>query len=314
MPRPRDPRRDQALGILKEHKGEITNREIAKQLNLPEKTISGWKSKDKWNGVLQTNKRSTPKPKGKKQQRAPSTKQVEKPIAESDELTEKQRLFCLYYMKYWNATKAYRKAYGCAYSTAMVEGSRHLRNPKISATIEQYKADLTAEKLLDAKVVLQRYIDIAFVDITDYLSFGQRDQQAMGMYGPVTEKNSDGLKVLVMETVNFVDLNEFEEIDGSIISEVKQGRDGISVKLADKMKALEMLTKYFDLLSETQQELLKAEKMKAVTAKATAETARIRGDDDDDYEDDGFLDALNGKAADVWNDHIEDAGDSDADA
>lgn len=109
MPRKRDPRREQAYDMWKECKGEITNREIAKQLDVPEKTIGAWKSKDNWNGVLQTNKRSTPKQKGSKQSRSPSTKEVEEPIAESDELTEKQRPFCLYYVKYWNATKAYRR-------------------------------------------------------------------------------------------------------------------------------------------------------------------------------------------------------------
>lgn len=59
MARPRDPRRDQAFEIFKERNGEITNRKIAKILDVPEKTISAWKSRDKWNVVLQTNECST---------------------------------------------------------------------------------------------------------------------------------------------------------------------------------------------------------------------------------------------------------------
>jgi|GEM_PF-6688739 len=39
-------------------------------------------------------------------------------------------------------------------------------------------------------------------------------------------------------------------VDGTIISEVSYGRNGPVVKLANKMKALEMLSKYFDLLSD----------------------------------------------------------------
>lgn len=35
--------------IWKQHKGEITNRAIAEQLDVSEKTIGGWKSKDNWN-------------------------------------------------------------------------------------------------------------------------------------------------------------------------------------------------------------------------------------------------------------------------
>lgn len=65
MPRKRDPRRDEAFDLFKKANGDIKNREIAEQLDLSEKTIGSWKSKDKWNqkmnGVLQSNERSTPK-------------------------------------------------------------------------------------------------------------------------------------------------------------------------------------------------------------------------------------------------------------
>ena len=57
MARQRSPNRDKAFEIYKDNKGEITLREIANKLGAPEKTISGWKVKDKWNdrmnGVLQ---------------------------------------------------------------------------------------------------------------------------------------------------------------------------------------------------------------------------------------------------------------------
>lgn len=59
MPRARDPNRDKAFEIFKEHSGDITNRKIAEMLDCPEKTISAWKSRDKWNAVLQTNECST---------------------------------------------------------------------------------------------------------------------------------------------------------------------------------------------------------------------------------------------------------------
>lgn len=68
MPRKRNPKRDQAFDIYRKAKGDIKNREIAKQLDVPEKTVGSWKSKDKWNkkmnGVLHSNELSTPKNKG----------------------------------------------------------------------------------------------------------------------------------------------------------------------------------------------------------------------------------------------------------
>ena len=68
MPRQRSPNRDKAFRLWQEHGGNIENRRIAEQLNIPEKTVSGWKCKDKWeeqlNGVLQSAIRSTPKERG----------------------------------------------------------------------------------------------------------------------------------------------------------------------------------------------------------------------------------------------------------
>ncbi|RDC50579.1 terminase [Acinetobacter sp. RIT592] len=67
MARVRSPNRDKAYEIYKEHNGNIANREIANILDISEKTISGWKAKDKWseklNGVLQKEIQSTPKEK-----------------------------------------------------------------------------------------------------------------------------------------------------------------------------------------------------------------------------------------------------------
>lgn len=68
LPRQRSPNRDKAYEIYKEHNGDIENRRIAELLGISEKSISGWKCKDKWeeqlNGVLQTKIRSTPKQHG----------------------------------------------------------------------------------------------------------------------------------------------------------------------------------------------------------------------------------------------------------
>lgn len=49
MARARNPDRDKAFELFKEHNGNITNREIANILNVPERTISVWKIRDSWN-------------------------------------------------------------------------------------------------------------------------------------------------------------------------------------------------------------------------------------------------------------------------
>ena len=65
MARARNPNRDKALEIYREHDGEITNREIAAILGEDEKVIAVWKGRDKWQNVVQQSKKScTTKKKG----------------------------------------------------------------------------------------------------------------------------------------------------------------------------------------------------------------------------------------------------------
>lgn len=272
MPRARDPNRDKAFEIWKSVNGEISNRALAEQLGVPEKTISAWKSRDKWNVVLQTNECSTTNAKSITKKTSLQRKAIKKEtVVESKELTDKQWLFSMYYVKYFNATKAYQKAYGCSYSTAMVEGHRTLRNPKIKSEIDRLKSELTEGTLLRKEDVLQKYIDIAFADITDFAEFGKKEVQAMGPFGPIVDE--DGNPVMV--EFNYVDFKDSAEVDGTIITEVKKGKDGVSVKLADKMKALDMLAKYFDLLSDNDKKKLQEEKLKVETERIRMETNSI---------------------------------------
>jgi len=63
LARERDPNRDKALELFKEHGGNITNRAIAEKLGVLEKTISAWKNRDKWNESLKGVECSTTKKK-----------------------------------------------------------------------------------------------------------------------------------------------------------------------------------------------------------------------------------------------------------
>ena len=260
MARERSPNRDKAFELYKESNGEIQNREIANILGISEKTVSGWKVKDKWssklNGVLQINERSTPKEKkNKRTKKEPIAKEV-KEVIENGDLTEKQRLFCLYYTEDFNATKAYKRAYDCNYDTARVEGCKSLTKPNIRKEIDRLSRECLEEQEIQSKLLnkrlLETYIKIAFADITDYLSFGRRQIEL-----------PDGPRV-----VNYVDLNESSEVDGTIITEISQGKEGVKVKLADKMRALEFLAKYNGMLSVDVKEKLELERKKVEIAQS----------------------------------------------
>lgn len=83
MPVARSENRDKAYEIYKQHNGDIANRKIAELLGISEKSVSGWKCKDRWgdklNGVLQSNERSTPKKKRRKKGGQPGNKNATGP-------------------------------------------------------------------------------------------------------------------------------------------------------------------------------------------------------------------------------------------
>lgn len=251
--------------------------EIASQLNLPEGTVRRWKCTHKWD-----NERSD-----KKSERSESKKSKKKKAAESEvdqvienpELTDKQRLFCIYYIRSFNATKAYQKAYGCSYENAMQNGSRMLRNDKVKEEIIRLKQNRLKQELLSEEDIFQKYMDIAFSDITDYVKFGTEKVPVMTMYGPAQVQDpKTGKKKTLTETVNIIHFRDSSEVDGSIISEVKHGKNGSSIKLADRMKALQWLADHMNLGTEEQR--ARIAQMKAQTDKLTGNNQEIEDLDD----------------------------------
>lgn len=313
MARQRSPDRDKAFEIYKASKGEKPLIDIAAELNLKPSQIRKWKSQDKWdeqmNGNVTIAKRSVTNVKN------PKTKEKLKEILEDEELTEKERLFCLYYVKYFNGTQAALKS-GYSKDGAHVQASRLLRRERVSSYIKELKGELVENVFVEAMDVLKEYIKIAFADITNYITFGQKEIEVE--VGENTTFDEDGNEITETITearlVNYVDLQDHDMVDGSIITEVKQGRDGISIKLADKMKALDKLAQYFDLVPdnfkrqiEEERHKMQMEVQKAQIDKIKADTARIKGEDGEEYEDDGFKEALEGKVEEVWDDHDDDS-------
>ena len=252
-------------------------KDIAAKYEVSINTVKSWKKRYAWSRNKKTDctkKGCTQNKKGahKKEAVAEDVSQV----VINDELTDQQQLFCLYQSRMFNYTKAYMKAYpGCTYASAAVLGSRLMKNPVIRKEIEQLKQNHMNREMLKQEDIFQKYMDIAFADMNDYISFGQEEIDTD--YGP--------------KKVNSVRLKESKDIDGTLITEVKQGRDGVSVKLADRMKAIDWLADHMDIATAEQ---------KAKIEQIRAKTAIMSGTSEEETEDDGFIEALKGEVADVW--------------
>lgn len=300
MPRQRSPNRDKAKDMYISSKGKMLLKDIAAQLDVKDTQVRKWKSQDKWDEELKGNvtnrKRNvTKKSKGIDGQLKTELLPEEIETLNNEELTEKQRLFCLYYVRWFNATKAYQKAYGCDYTTAMVNGCKLLSNPKIQTHIQSIKDAKIKQSMYTIEDYFQKMMDIAYSDVTDYLEFGQEETLVMSMYGPIKIENSNGDKELLKEKKNFVRLRESCEVDGTLIQEVKQGKEGVSVKLISKEFALKWLDKHYSDATDMQKAQL--DKLRAQTKKLKAETQ-----EDEEIEDDGFLDAIKNAEVGGWND------------
>lgn len=277
MPKVKDARADKAFEMYKQGLKLV---EIANQLGVAEGTVRSWKNRYKWagdNATLQRSKRNVAKNSKTliKNKESPVAHEVES-VMKNTELTDKQQLFCIYYIRCFNATKAYQKAYGCNYTTAMSEGSKHLRNPKIKEEIFRLKQERLNREFLSESDIFQKYMDIAFADITDYVEFGN---------GSFNDPET-GEEV----SYSFVNLKDSKTVDGTIVSEVSKGREGAKIKLADRMKALQWLTDHMNLATDKQK------------AEIALLKARVQTDDSEEIADDGFLAALNGAAVEDWGD------------
>lgn len=236
MARVRSPNRDKAFEIYKGHNGSITNREIASILNISEKTVSGWKCKDKWanetNGVLQKKIRSTPNKKGGQ----PGNKNATGPPENKNAETHG------FFSKY----------------------------------LPKETFDIIQEMDLHPSKILWQNIQIQYAAIV-------RAQNIM-----LVESKNDITKELAGETNGDTSSSERFNI------QFAWDKQATFLKAQSRaMAELRSLIKQYEITVSGEQ-VLKVKKMKA-------ELDKIEGVDNENTEDDGFIEALNGRAAEVWN-------------
>jgi phage terminase small subunit len=198
-------------------------------------------------------------------------------------LTIREETFVLEYLIDFNSARAAIAA-GYSQHTAASIGWELLRKPHIQQRLRQ-EAEADAIRLgINRDRILLEYARIAFGNVGDYVSFGQRQIPIEGTSAPSSEDGNDGAAPLT-QTINYVDLNSSNQVDTSLISEISQGRDGVKVKLHDKMKALDKLERYLDVMPDTwkrkveeerlglERERLEIDRKKALGGGDEAETA-----------------------------------------
>lgn len=142
-------------------------------------------------------------------------------------LTGKQELFCLEYIKDFNATQAAINA-GYSKKTASAMGSENLTKPEIQQRIAELQGERSQALKIDAQYVLRRLIEIDQMDVKDIL-------------------NDDGTVKAISEwpqvwrtTLSSIDITEMASNDDTQTILRK-------IKWPDKAKNLELLGKHVDI-------------------------------------------------------------------
>ncbi len=219
-------------------------KDIAEKYNVTINTVKSWKQRYDWNKgkkSVHTKEKKVCTQKKPKNAKKETVQGEVAQVEENSELTDKQRLFCLFYSKSFNATQSYLKAYGCDWKTANANGSRLLVNASVKKEINQLQGIKRQQIMITEADMVEYHMRIAFADMGDYVSFGQEEVPYTIKGIPVM--NPDGTPKTVK--YNFVSLNDSSNVDTQLIKEIKEGKEGVSIKLIDRCNSMEWLDRYF---------------------------------------------------------------------
>ena len=185
-------------------------------------------------------------------------------------LTEKQARFVAEYLVDMNATEAAKRA-GYSEKTAYSIGFENLRKPEIQEAIQAAMAERAKRTEITQDMVIRELAKVAFSNGTDFA-------RVVSTPAPTTIVDEEGNVQQVIRPVQRVELIDTDQLSPdkrAAIAGIKEGKFGIEVKGYDKLKALELLGQHLGMFTGKEGQK-------------------------DESSDDGFLDALKGEAAEVW--------------
>lgn len=185
-------------------------------------------------------------------------------------LSEQQKNFCEYYIEGHNKRMALIKAGYNQRSESYV--LRLLHNENIQRYICWLKARVLKQHFINASDILDAWIRIAFSDMSDFVDIYPYS----------------------------IRLKPADQIDGQLIKSIKSSKDGISIELYDKMKALDNLSKYIEDMPSDFKQKLEERKVQLLEEelelKKKAQQAEIP-----EVEDDGFMQAIKESITAIWD-------------
>ena len=151
-------------------------------------------------------------------------------------LTPKQIRFVDEWLIDFNGKQAAIRA-GYSAKTAEATASRLLRNVKVQAEISRRQKDLQRRTEVTQERVVVELARVAFADATDYVQVETRII------------NRGKVKVPIELAVH-KETAELSADQRAAIASIKQGANGVEIKLHDKIKALELLGRHIGMFND----------------------------------------------------------------
>lgn len=157
----------------------------------------------------------------------------------ADRLTPKQQRFVREYLIDFNATQAAIRA-GYSAKTANVIAAQNLAKINIQAEIQRLGGKTAAKLEITRESVMQELAAVGFARVTDFVRVETEPTTRLGVH-PLTGEivSLPGY----CQTVRITDTDDLPEEKAAALAGIKQGANGIEVKLHDKVRALELLGK-----------------------------------------------------------------------
>ena len=231
-------------------------KDIAKKYGVALSTVKSWKTRNKWQRNNATKKKSmhtkVKSTRTKQEKVAPALPPPKLP--DNNELNDKQRAFCLYYLQRYNATWAYQQAYGTDYETANKLANRMMVNDGIKKYLTELKKQQSRDLYATANDILLRYLKQATSDVTDVLSFKTEkhlvyykiddkdgpyeDAGGKFRYEPKIDPET-GEQAYYYE--HLITLKDSSKIDTSNIKSIRIDKGEPVVEMEDRQKAMQIL-------------------------------------------------------------------------
>lgn len=169
-------------------------------------------------------------------------------------LTDKQARFVEEYLVDLNATQAAIRA-GYSARTAEQQGPRLLGNAGVAAAIREAQARRSARTEVTQDRVLQELARIGFADIRKAVRWGA--SVAVPWAGDARnadDVDADGEAYKVHHPIALIDADAIDPDTAAAIAEVALTKEGLRVKLHDKLGALDKIAKHLGLYAPERHE------------------------------------------------------------